>query len=190
MTLAELIADTKWAELKAALAWLYPDESARLGHYRSVLRELRKLEPEADSMRIAIERTPGFEPDEEPAMEVIGRNGELNRELDGFTHWDERAQAEHGAAETTWSLAFRPWRAWLGMTIEPATLAAHSPAHVVAHCLYEMTFHGFCEATIQYAHQELQRRVAELDGLSAEEKAEKLIPFEQVMAELRQEMGD
>jgi hypothetical protein len=40
------------------------------------------------------------------------------------------------------------------------------------------------------AHQELQRRVAELDGLSAEEKAEKLIPFEQVMAELRQEMGD
>jgi len=48
------------------------------------------------------------------------------------------------------------------MTIEPATLAAYSPAHVVAHCLYEMTFHGFCEATIQYAHQELQRRVAEL----------------------------
>jgi hypothetical protein len=53
-----------------------------------------------------------------------------------------------------------------------------------------MTFHGFCEATVQDTHQELLRRVAEVDAMSEEEKAEKLIPFEQVMAELRKGMED
>ena len=61
---------------------------------------------------------------------------------------------------------------------------------MVAHCLYEMTFHGFCEATVQDTHQELLRRVAEVDAMSDEEKAEKLIPFEQVMAEVRELIDD
>jgi hypothetical protein len=189
-TLAELTATTRWPEIKAALAWLYPDERPRLDEYRRVLRELRALRPEASSMRIAIECAPRLEPDEEPALEVIGRDGTCNRDLEEFAHWDERARAEQGAEQTTWSLSLRPWREWLGMTIEPATLEAHSPAHVVAHCLYDMTFHGFCEATVQDTHQELLRRVAEVDAMSEEEKAEKLIPFEQVMAELRKGVED
>lgn len=42
------------------------------------------MRPEPDPMRIAIEcrAIPGF--DEEPAPEVIGRNGTLNRELNDF----------------------------------------------------------------------------------------------------------
>lgn len=189
-TLAELTAATRWTEIKAALAWLYPDDRAQLDEYRRVLRELRALRPEAGSMRIAIECATRLEPDEEPALEVIGRDGTCNRDLEDFAHWDERARAEHGADQTTWSLAFHPWREWLGMTIEPATLEAHSPAHVVAHCLYEMTFYGFCEAIVQDNHQELLRRVAEVDAMSDEEKAEKLIPFEQVMAEVREVIDD
>jgi hypothetical protein len=189
-TLAELTATTKWTEITAALAWLYPDERPRLEEYRRVFRELRALRPEAGAMRIAIECAPRLEPDDEPALEVIGRDGTCNRDLEEFAHWDEHARAEHGATQTTWSLSFHPWCAWLGMTIEPATLEAHSPAHVVAHCLHDMTFHGFCEASIQDAHDELFRRVAEVDAMSEEERAEKLIPFEEVMAELRKGMDD
>lgn len=189
-TLNELIATTRWTEIKAALAWLYPDERPRLADYRRVFRELRTLTPEAGSMRIAIKRAPLPEPDDKPALEVIGRDGTCNRDLEEFAHWDERARAELGAAETAWSLSFRPWCAWLGMSVEPATLAAHAPAHVVAHCLYEMTFHGFCELAIQDVHHELLRRVAEVEAMSEEEKAEKLIPYEQVMAEFGKGMDD
>jgi hypothetical protein len=53
-----------------------------------------------------------------------------------------------------------------------------------------MAFHGFCEATVEDTHEELLRRVAEVDAMSEEEKAEKLIPFEKVMAELRKRMDD
>lgn len=189
-TLAELLAAANWPEIKAALAWLYPDESDRVEDYRHVFHELRKLDPEANPMRIVIERAPRLEPDDESGLEVIGCDGTRNRDLEEFAHWDEHSKAKHGDTETRWSLAFRPWRVWLGMSIEPATLEAHAPAHVVAHCLYEMTFHGFFEATIQATHHELLRRVEEIDAMSEEEKAEKLIPFEQVMAELRKGMDD
>ena len=108
-TFAELTATTSWTEIKAALAWLYPDERPRLDEYRRVLRELRALRPEAGSMRIAIEGAPRLESDEEPALEVIGRNGTCNRDLEEFAHWDERARAEHGADQTAWSLARVAW---------------------------------------------------------------------------------
>lgn len=75
-TFAELIAATQWVEIKAALAWFYPEEGPRVEGYRIVLRELRTLEPEANAMRIAIQqRPPGLELDamseEEKAEKLI-----------------------------------------------------------------------------------------------------------------------
>ena len=189
MTFAELIASTSWAEVKAALLWLFPDEERQLSGYRKVFWELRRMRPEPDPMRIAIERrpTPGY--DEEPAPEVIGRNGTLNRELDDFKHLGKHATAEYGAEETVWSLSLRPWRSWLGMTIEPATLREYSPAQAVAYCLSDMTFHGFSEAESREVSEELQRRTAEVDAMSEEERAQKLIPAEQVFAALKAKYG-
>ena len=56
MTFAELIAQTSWAELKAALLWLSPDDRPHLSDYRRAFWELRRMEAEPDPMRIAIER--------------------------------------------------------------------------------------------------------------------------------------
>jgi len=189
MTFAELIAETSWAEVKAALLWLCPDERRHLPDYRKAFWDLRRMRPEPDPMRIAIERRsiPGF--DEESTPEVIGRNGTLNRELDDFTHLGRHATPEYGAEETVWSLSLQSWRSWLGMTIEPATLAEYSPAQVVAHCLSDMTFHGFSEAENGKVSKELQRRVAEIDAMSEEERAEKLIPAEKLFADLKAKYG-
>ena len=118
------------------------------------------MESEADPMRIAIERRPLPGYDEEPAPEVIGRNGTLNRELDDFKHLGKHA-----------------------------TLAEYSPAQVAAYCLNDMTFHGFSEAEQREVREELQRRVAEIDAMSEEERAEKLIPAEKVFADLKAKYG-
>lgn len=147
------------------------------------------MEPEPDPMRIAIERRPIPGYDEEPAPEVIGRNGTLNRELDDFKHLGGQATAEYGAEETVWSLSLHPWRRWLGMTIEPATLTEYPLAQVAAYCLNDMTFHGFSEAEIREVDEELQRRVAEIDAMSEEERSEKLIPAEKVLADLKAKYG-
>ena len=86
MTFAELISSTSWAEVKAALVWLFPDQEGRLSDYRKVFWELRRMKPKPDPMCIAIERRPTPALDEAPVPEVIGRNGTLNRELDDFKH--------------------------------------------------------------------------------------------------------
>lgn len=189
MTLAELIASMSWAEVKAALLWLFPDDERHLSDYRKVFWDLRRMKPKPDPMRIAIERRPipGF--GEAPAPEVIGRNGTLNRELDDFKHLGNHATPEYGAEETVWSLSLQPWSSWLGMTIEPATLTEYSPAQAVAYCLSDMTFHGFSEAENREVSEELQRRVAEIDAMSEEERAEKLIPAEKVFADLKAKYG-
>ena len=143
------------------------------------------MKAESEPMRIAIERRPIPGYDEDPVPEVMGRNGTLNRELCDFKHLGMRATPEYGAEETVWSLSLQSWRSWLGMTFEPATLTEYSPAQVVAYCLSDMTFHGFSEAENREVSEELQRRVAELDAMSEEDRAEKLIPAEKVFADLK-----
>jgi hypothetical protein len=75
------------------------------------------------------------------------------------------------------------------MTVEPAVLAEYSPAQIVAYCLNDMTFHGFSEADNREVSEELKRRVAEIDAMPEEERAEKLIPAEKVLADLKAKYG-
>lgn len=61
----------------------------------------------------------------------------------------------------------------------------YSPATIVAHSLWEMTFHGFDEAEVSAQRRELQKRVDELDAMTEEEKKHKLIPLDQVLKEFK-----
>ncbi len=64
-----------------------------------------------------------------------------------------------------------------------------TPAQAVAYCLNDMTFHGFSETDSREFSEELQRRGAEIDAMSEEERAEKLIPAEKVFADLKAKYG-
>lgn len=189
MTFAELISTVTWVELKAALVWLFPEEKHSLPDYKKLFRELRRMKPEPSSMRIAIEYWPMPGESEDQTPQVHGRDGSLNRDQADFRHWADSATPEYAAAETVWSLCMRPWPEWLGMSVEPEALATYSPAQAVAYCLNEMTFHGFDEADIREFNDELQRRVDEIHAMTEEEKAERLIPAEQVFAEMREKLG-
>src|SRR5690606_21284179 len=50
---------------------------------------------------------------------------------------------------TSYAIEFRPWSEWLGMTVTEKTLASYTELEILAHCLFEMTFMGFDEETIQ-----------------------------------------
>jgi hypothetical protein len=185
VTLGELIGSTTWAEVKAALQWLLPNEQGSLPGFRKVFSDLQRVNPKRDAMRIAIECAPMPGDDEKPVPGVFGRDGTLNRDLDDFNHLRKHATAEYGAEETKWSLSLRPWESWLGMTLEPKTLAAYTPAQVIALCLNEMTFHGFSEAEIREVSEELTQRAAQVAAMSREERSRQLIPAEKVFARLR-----
>lgn len=76
------------------------------------------------------------------------------------------------------------------MQVDFDTLDRLSAAEIVAHCLWEMTFFGFTQAEIAAERAELERRVAEVEAMTEEEKKEKLIPHERVLEELESLLKD
>ena len=189
MTLADVIASTTWAEVKAALRWLFPHEMGQMPGYRQVFWELRQMKPEPDPMRISVELQLLAGDDEDSIPEVVGRDGTLNRDLEDFKFLGKHANAEYGAEEVRWSLSLRPRRNWLGMRIESATLRMYPLPQIIAYCLNDMTFHGFSEAENRAVSEELRRRFAEIEAMSQEERDEKLIPAEKVLADLKSKFG-
>jgi hypothetical protein len=53
-----------------------------------------------------------------------------------------------------------------------ATLEEYSPAQMIACCLCEMTEYGFCASANEALRNEPARRVAEIDAMTSEERAE------------------
>lgn len=185
MTLSELIATVRWADVKASLIWGYPDVEASFEDYRRVLKSLRKLEPVPSTMRIIIRKTFPEDLDGASVDEVYGRDGRLNRDRKDFPDSGQSADSSYALAETDFTLALEPWERWLGMAVDPATLADYAPAQIVAHCLWEMTFHGFVPSEVQAKRDELNRLADELDSMTEEERKARFIPWERAITKLK-----
>ncbi len=184
MKLSELIAAVGWADVKASLLWNHPGAKNAIEGYRRAFSFLRKLDAVASNMRLVVRKTFREGLDEAPFIEVSGRDGTLNRDQADFKYLGQSADPEYANAETDYSLALEPWERWLGMDIDPATRATYAEPQIVAHCLWEMTFHGFEPSQIQTERDELRRRIDELETMTEEEKKERLISWEQVLKEL------
>lgn len=61
------------------------------------------------------------------------------------------------------AVQFMPWDEWLAAEIDERALDSYGEAGTVAHCLWEMTFNGFDEDTIQSELKQLNDTVKELN---------------------------
>lgn len=183
MNFAELLKSVTWPDVKAALFWSYPDVAEFLEDYRLALAKLKQLQPVASSMRIIVKKPyrPGF--DEEPFIEVIGRNGQLNREQVDFQYFQDKD--DYANAETDFSISFHRREEWLGMEIDAASLDHFTASQITAHCIWDMTFHGFEQSEVQETLDEIKRRYDEIKSMTDEEKEKRLIPADEVMKNLR-----
>jgi len=187
MKLSDLLASVTWADVKASLLWNYPGAEDSIEDYRRAFASLRKRDAVATEMRLLLRQTFREGLDEKPFIEVTGRDGTRNRDLEDFPHLGQSADSEYAKAETDFSLALEPWERWLGMDIDPETLSTYTASQIAAHCLWEMTFYGFEPSRIQTERDELRRRIDELEAMTEEERNERLIPWEQVRKELEGE---
>lgn len=186
MTLAELITSVDWTEVKSAVLWNYPDVEKSIEAYRKVFIALRRMDAVASNMRLVVRRTFREGLDEEPFVEVVGRDGTLNRDLEDFECLGKSLDSEYANSEADFAVTLEPWEHWLGMELDPATLESYTKPVVAAHCIWEMTFHGFEQSQIQEAREELRRRVDELNAMTEEERKEKLIPMEQLRRDVEE----
>jgi len=184
MQLSHLITAADWSDVERSLLQHYPDAEESAERYLETFLYLRHLLPVATTMRIRLRTTfrPGL--NDEPFSEVVGRNGTLNRDLEDFRYLGTAADSTYALSEAEYAIELEPWSAWLGMKIDPDTLAKYSESEIVAHCLWEMTCFGFEETAIGAQRDELQRRVDEIDAMTEEERKEKLIPADEVLEKI------
>lgn len=100
-------------------------------------------------MRLIVRESTQSDIGESAQLEVVGRNGTLNSELDDFQYFQENVDEEYANAEADYSLSFQPWEEWLASEIDEATQAGFTGPEIVAHCIWDMTFHGFEQVQIQ-----------------------------------------
>ena len=181
MTLSELLESVTWTETKAALLWSYPDAAGSLEGYRRTLAKLRTLTPAKANMRLILKEALKEDLNDRPLIEVVGRNGQLNRDQSDFRYLSYSVDSEYATSETDFCLGFEPWEQWLGMRIDADTLNRFAPAQVVAHCLWDMTFHGFGQWQVKEVMEEINRRAGEVDAMTEEERKRELIPMEKVL---------
>jgi hypothetical protein len=163
--LRDLVGRVGWPAAEAALVEAYPGEAERVHRYRAVYERLVSLEPVPCDFVLRIEPR---QDDHEEWLEVLGEDGSFR---------------EDGELER-FALELMPWSKWLGVAVPEELRRELGDAEIVAHCLYEMTFAGFDEETIQAEVEELSRRVRELDEMTPEEREKHLIPWEEVRARL------
>lgn len=161
-TLRDIFVQADEAEVLAAVARLYDCKKEWLPEaIANMLAELRQLVPDTGAVAYELHIEPGEQllPDDPPGWEV----------------WC-RTQDE---PEERYSLSLSPWEEWLAVKV-PEPLRARTPmAEIAAHCLWDMTFHGWTQEKIAEQRAELDRRVREID----EGKAE-MIPWEEVKTRL------
>jgi hypothetical protein len=129
---------------------LYPDQKNNLKGYVLALDELRNTPVKKSTLLIYLERI--IDEDEE-YVDVSGYNP------------DE--------PEVTYALDFTPWPEWLGMEIKQGVLEEFSKLDVLAHCIWEITWHGYAGKEIEEKAVELFSRVEEVISPSSQEKDDK-----------------
>lgn len=121
MIFKDLILKFKQEDILKRLIKLYPNQKRNKLGYANVLGELSVLSPKNDKMKILIEKN--------------------------YDRYDKKYY-EHVCAidenKQTWAIEFEPWENWLGMEIDSKTFKKFDKIDIICHCLYEMTFAGFC----------------------------------------------
>lgn len=130
-TLGELVHALEWRDVETDFQRLYPGEPDWLVQHARVFSALRALRPRLSEMEIVIAEVE----DErgETWIDVSGRSG------------DELVAIE-----------FVDWAEWLGMVVDQTTARRYTPGEIVSHCIWEMSFFGFDEDTIQEKWSEIE----------------------------------
>jgi hypothetical protein len=167
MRFAELIQTTHWKNIQRALLEAYPDLD--IAGYKHVFTQLRTLEPVENTMRIRLTWIEPKNLGDERYVDVNGTDGTRFKDLEKSSTFVTASQQSTDEHEVAFGLDFKPWNEWLGMNIEPDSLEQFSDEEIVAHCLWEMTFYGFDQTTIQSVLEKLNEMIPNLEGRTVEE---------------------
>ena len=124
----DLLKTVRWEDVSMTIQRLDPDQIPNIPNYEGVFNKLMGMTPlkhRLTDLFINITR-------------VAEDNGNYWLDVDGI---DIRTKHRYG-------IEFCRWIEWVSMFITQETLDEFSPEEIIASCLWEMTFFGFTEKTI------------------------------------------
>jgi len=158
VTLAQLLAQTKWPEVKAALCSLMGVEEADVPRHQDVYEHILSLPacPSGFALVIARQEDGG----NDGSIEVSAR---WTRPVSEAPTEIRQALLDEGP-DTCFGFELEPWQNWLGLLVDQDTRQVFSPAEIVAACLWEMSYVAFDEETISQLADHLQTAKTKDDG--------------------------
>lgn len=140
-TLKNLVDRHDWETVGKELFTIFPAQAQSKDGYEYVFSELKRLSPVEN---------------EEGMVITVFADGEGSFDVSGIKPGEN----------TSYAIEFCPWEQWLGLYVSQRDLQKHGELFCIAHCLWEMTFSGFTQESIQGNMEDILERV---------EKAEKNI---------------
>jgi hypothetical protein len=137
---------------------LYPDQAKNIKAYKSIFSKLQQMKAAKSNIQIVVAHHFADELNDEDFVEVYGIK-----------------KTKTGTKPTHWALDFTPWKEWMGMEIHKSTLKEFNELELIGHCLFEMTFMGFDERTIQKELASLKKTSDELKKMTPEERKKILL---------------
>lgn len=171
MKLLELIKTNDWQSVELILGSVYPDQEKSIEAYAEVFQKLRQMTPTEIDTQIVLQQCFDDETGEESYVHVSGR---------------EPFPDESNPTGMV-AIQFVPWSEWLGMTIDRDTLKEFNQLEIISHCLYEMTFMGYDEETIQQYLADMEKSVEDFKNMTEEEKRANTKSLDDLLKELEEE---
>ncbi len=175
MTLKQLISRHGWLNIEAALWNEYPAEQKNRDAYEAVYHQLLLMSETETDLQIVLQQIRQTEEDNNTGsyVDVVGKK--------------QTPHIADAGLAIGYALDFTPWAEWLAMPVTFKTLQYFPEAEIIAHCLWEMTFHSFDENVIQDEKARLSATVSEIGDLTNEAYWQNLISWEQLTAQLNKE---
>jgi len=163
VTFKDIIKACTFKDVKEALLSLYPDQKKVINGYKYVFQTLKLMRHRYNKEGMVID------------IRKVGRGENAYFCVSGLC-------TEKGTQQS-YALEYSPWSKWLGYEVDKKVLKKMPKEEIAAHCLWEMTFMGFTQSRIRSSMSVLKRRVKDL-----KEGKVKTIPFEEVMAKLKDKL--
>ena len=169
MKLTDIIKRNSWLSVELVFLQLYPKEMKNISGYETVFNELKSLSPTETDFSIVLSN----EKDDLDNEEYV--------HVSGYKNHQEDSEDE---SPNSFALELTNWSEWLGMDMDEKSLSEFTELEIISHCLYEMTFFGFDQETIQKEMDEIERSVDEIKNMTEEEKKTKLKSWDDLKKEL------
>ncbi|MDD2740190.1 MAG: hypothetical protein PHR94_14780 [Methylomonas lenta] len=130
ITLKDCLLQTKWTDVNTALVRWYPEHSQLMSSFHEAFEELMRTEPTVSTIRFVIGR---YAPNSVLPFYVVGFKGDCPKGI---------------------GLKFLAWHQWLGAKIDASLHDNFSNAEIVAICLQDMAWAGFCSDEVQTFRRE------------------------------------